>query len=372
MSIESLDVATGDLLTTSYLAVSWTDEFLKWDPDKYDSITKLSLPYDMVWIPPLSQQNGALQETSGQLIREGYANVIVNPSGTVHLLTTGHFSTKCDIDTRLYPFDSHHCFFIYISARHDSEEMTLTSSLSGLSLGFFQTNYAWMILTTKSKNVHFVEENVGYDINGLEFSLTVTRRHEFELINTYVPIFLLTTLNVATSLVPADSGERLSFVITLYLSFIFITTSLVDEMPRNAIRITTTSYIMVSLNVLNTTGVLWSVFIVRLSKWSTTRHKIPQSLIALVRWLKYKEKTFRQTSVHTTMTVSELKENIDNVDTKEVDIGADLKWDEAESRHGDTCVTWLQVADVFDKAYFVVTCVFVIIVMSVLISFWVF
>ncbi|XP_060596202.1 acetylcholine receptor subunit alpha-like, partial [Ruditapes philippinarum] len=91
MTIESLDLTTSELLTIMYIQISWIDEFLMWNPFEYGGITKLPVPYEKLWIPPLSQSNGALKENSGQIINPGFAPVFVLPNGYVLLVTTGYY-----------------------------------------------------------------------------------------------------------------------------------------------------------------------------------------------------------------------------------------------------------------------------------------
>lgn len=365
-----MNVATGELLTVSFLTLSWIDEFLVWNPDNYSGIVKLSLPFDMVWVPPLAQQYGESRESTGQIINPGFAPVVVYPNGTVHLGTAGYYKTKCDIDTSLYPFDSHQCSFWFSSARYDNTELVLVSPTSGITFELFKENNAWVIQNTHSEKIVYASISSGVVVNGLRFGFALTRRPAFELVNTYAPILLLTTLNVATSFVPPDSGERLSFAITLYLSFIFLTTSLIDEMPRDAIKITTTSYIMLSLNALNTTGVLWSVFIVRLSKWSPATRQVPNVLKTLVRRFEHKCRTaLRNTKVGGIIIQDPREENnVDNDESSKVANNENVHWD--ESGHPPEDITWLHVAAVLDNIYFIFASVSVTTVMSVMVCIW--
>lgn len=369
MNIEHVNVATGELLTVSFISLSWIDEYLVWNPNDYSGIVKLSLPFDMLWVPPLAQQYGESRENTGQVINAGFAPVVVYPNGTVHLGTTGYYKTKCDIDTSLYPFDSHQCSFWFTSARYDKDEMVLYAPLSGIAFDLFQENNAWIIQNTNSETLVYASGPSGHIVNGLRFGFALTRRPAFELINTYAPILLLTTLNAVTSFVPPDSGERLSFAITLYLAFIFLTTSLIDEMPRNAIQITTTSYVMLSLNALNTAGVMWSVFIVRLSKWPSTVRKIPNVLKAIVRWVRHKSHALRKTKVDGIIIKdSRDEDNVDHDVSNIADRNENVHWD--ESGHPPEEITWLHVAGVLDIIYFILTSILVTTVMLVMICTW--
>lgn len=31
----------------------WTDEFLRWDPARFDNLTQISLPVESIWVPDI-------------------------------------------------------------------------------------------------------------------------------------------------------------------------------------------------------------------------------------------------------------------------------------------------------------------------------
>ncbi|XP_060588119.1 acetylcholine receptor subunit alpha-like [Ruditapes philippinarum] len=413
MTIESLDLTTSELLTIMYIQISWIDEFLMWNPFDYGGITKLPVPYEKLWIPPLSQSNGAMKEKSGQIINPGFAPVFVLPNGYVLLVTTGYYVTNCEINTSLYPFDSHKCTFYFFSALNDATEMELNSLTSDFALGLLQQNDAWrhtktdfkkdtfsaeniayniarlqftitlkrrpifeiinvflpiLLLTVLNLAAYFVPvnsgENVAYTLGRLQFTITLKRRPIFEIINVFLPILLLTVLNLAANFVPVNSGERLSFSITLYLSFVFITSAMVNEMPHVAKNIAFSSYIMLSLNVLNTASVLWSVFMVRMATWANQTTPVPISLQKVVK-LVHKIGSTTSTKVHPKINTTD-----DDSDAISTDKGLENSDIYDEGIVEKESILWSDAVKVFDKIYFTVTTVLVTCVISVMICLW--
>ncbi|XP_060588114.1 5-hydroxytryptamine receptor 3A-like [Ruditapes philippinarum] len=364
MTIESLDLTKGELLTIMYIQLSWIDEFLMWNPFEYGGITKLSVPYEKLWIPPLSQSNGAMKEKSGQIINPGFAPVFVLPNGMVLLVTTGYYVTKCDIDTSLYPFDSHTCTFYFFSALNDVTEMELNSHTSDFAFGLLQQNDAWRHTKTDFKKGTYSAENIVYTLGSLEFIITLKRRPIFEIINVFLPILLLTVLNLAANFVPVNSGERLSFSITLYLSFVFITSAMVDEMPHVANNIAFSSYIMLSLNVLNTASVLWSVFMVRMATWENKMTPVPISLQKVVR--------FCQNIGSTTTTKVHPKINTTDDDSDAISTAKGLENSDIydEGIVEKESILWSDAVKLFDKIYFTATTILVTCVISVMVCLW--
>ena len=102
------------------------------------------------------------------------------------------------------------------------------------------------------------------------------------MIHTLSPLFLLEIVNIVTCLVPADSGERVSYSVTVFLAFIFLSDSMLEEIPRDSFRLSTLSVELLIVNIISTIGVLWSVYMVRLSQHKKTNWKIP----TFIKWIK--------------------------------------------------------------------------------------
>ena len=104
-SFIQLDMKRQTLVTFGWLTVSWLDQFLAWDSEKY-GVRGLTLPADVVWRPELVIFNTvtALDQLQDQKIK-----VTVEPSGRVWWYPGGLLQTFCSIDISHYPFDTQAC-----------------------------------------------------------------------------------------------------------------------------------------------------------------------------------------------------------------------------------------------------------------------
>ncbi|XP_050409464.2 acetylcholine receptor subunit alpha-like [Patella vulgata] len=77
--------------------------------------------------------------------------------------------------------------------------------------------------------------------------LTLTRRPTFILLNVYLPIIILSFLNAAVFAVPVDSGEKLSYVLTVLLSLAVFMSTVSGMLPTTSNH---TPYITIYLSCL--------------------------------------------------------------------------------------------------------------------------
>lgn len=151
------------------------------------------------------------------------------------------------------------------------------SELSYVSLSLFTENTEWIVSNTEVA-MSSTKHTDGLVISEVTTCFDLTRRPVLEVLYTILPALLFVILSLSSCFVPPNSGERLSFSITSYLSFTFAMSAFMLNMPRDAINISLTSYVALILMFVNTTNVLWSVIIVRISAYPTEKVKIPEKL----------------------------------------------------------------------------------------------
>ena len=266
IKIKEFDLSSGNMVSTGYLQITWYDELLVWNPTSFGGIKKLNMPNDYNWRPGLAFSRS--DEEESLLTSTVFAQTSVSNDGEVVLITGGHFHTICDLDTTQYPFDKHSCNYELISTSYDSEEVILHSPQHKINLDNYIENGEWHLTDTVCTpgGITGTTESDSVKIATLNNIIQIRRRPEFVLLHAAGPLFLIDALCIVVCLVPVDSGERISYSVTVFLAFVFLSGSIVAEMPRNSLKLTTLSWELVTVNILTTFNVLWSVYIVRLSR----------------------------------------------------------------------------------------------------------
>ncbi|XP_062575127.1 neuronal acetylcholine receptor subunit alpha-4-like, partial [Saccostrea cucullata] len=225
-ALNKFNVVDGHMTVVTAIALKWNDELLSWDPQTNKNITELNLPLGKIWSPNLYLLNCAEKF----FIYKGDPDtkeVEFSSNGEARLFFMEVFTTTCTSDIAYYPNDIHHCK-IYLS--------TLTSS-SKLKMGSakvdtldFETNGEWNLGNTKSE-VHYLDSK---NIERVVITINLERKMLFHMINVVAPVVFLGFVNVIVFKLPVESGERMSFAMTVLLSFAVYMTLVADKMPQTS------------------------------------------------------------------------------------------------------------------------------------------
>ena len=106
-----------------FQCLSWTDEFLQWDPAEYDGIETLRYYRYWIWTPDILPYNDV-----GSFDLEKYDFSIpikVNYNGTVAWMRPVEYETTCSLDVTRFPFDVQECDLVIGSWQYFEHEVSL-------------------------------------------------------------------------------------------------------------------------------------------------------------------------------------------------------------------------------------------------------
>ena len=332
-------LTSGQLISTGYVKISWVDELLVWNSTDYGGIYKLNIQKQTIWKPGL-----VFASSPGSLIEEGtsYKPTWVKSDGIVTMFVAGNFKTACRVDTAHFPFDSHQSNYEMMPVEYDVSDVMLHSSINEIQFEDYVENGEWSITVSKCKEYVKDDNRSSISKSALLYMFTINRRPSFVMIHTLSPLFLLEIVNIVTCLVPVDSGERVSYSVTVFLAFIFLSDSMLEEIPRDSFRLSTLSVELLIVNIISTIGVLWSVYMVRLSKHKTINWKIP----TFIKWIR---NVWRSHTLHVKKGKELTKDSIN--DEKETNFIAS----ECNSDKEEQVGSYMKVGDVIkllDNIYF--------------------
>lgn len=224
VAINGIDAVTEKLVTTGFLDIYWTDDFLSWLPSDFGGIETIYVSQNDIWKPDISLQNGfkKLEELGNSFIK-----VIVDSNGFLRWSPFEIFETKCDINIKKFPFDEQTCNIVLVVWSYSKMEVNITKGSKGINFYEFRGNGEWELVSTSS-NVNTSAES------RVVFSLTVRRIPTFYVINVIAPVVLLAVLNVFTFVLPMDSGEKMSYSITVFLSFAVFLSIVSSTLPKTS------------------------------------------------------------------------------------------------------------------------------------------
>ncbi|KAK3870931.1 hypothetical protein Pcinc_023902 [Petrolisthes cinctipes] len=130
INILSLNTRNQKLTTNTEVVMKWHDDLLTWDPDLYNGMTEIRVPYKDIWHPDITLRNTADSSYELGILR---SNAIIKYNGEVELVSHAFFQSTCTVDTYYYPFDQQECHMKFSSWTFTIKELTIVKSLADLS-----------------------------------------------------------------------------------------------------------------------------------------------------------------------------------------------------------------------------------------------
>ncbi|XP_069802739.1 5-hydroxytryptamine receptor 3A-like [Dendropsophus ebraccatus] len=268
------------LLTTHFLFNRyWKDEFLHWNPEDFDNMTIISIPKENIWVPDIMIREFV---DSGKPL--GHSFVYIKNTGLIKYHKTNRVSTMCMFHIYFFPFDVHNCTLSFRSQLHTTEHINMSAGRTTKDmkkeLSKFYNQGEWELVN--------VYPSYGLETDGeekfavLRFHIIFKRHPLYYVVNLIIPSILLMILDIIGFYLPIESGERITFKITLLLGYSVFLIIVTETLPASA---HTTpiidSYFLVCMALL-TISLMESIFIVRIVSKKNIKTKVPKWIKRLV------------------------------------------------------------------------------------------
>ncbi|CAC5358924.1 CHRNA7 [Mytilus coruscus] len=209
--------------------LTWKDEFLVWDPSLYDGISYFTATGKEVWTPDFIIYNRLESSFPSDGLQA--EQVLVKYDGTVRALPFGELSTICSANTELFPADCQKCS-IALGSTEVSQQQIFVWDDDVATIGYDKNkdNHAFWKITKV--------ENISTFSSTLILNVYLKRLPAHYIYNIVFPASALSILAVLSFFIPIDEGERLSFGITIFLSFMVLMLQVGSVLPENSKSIT--------------------------------------------------------------------------------------------------------------------------------------
>uniref|UniRef100_A0A3Q3X2N6 5-hydroxytryptamine receptor 3A n=1 Tax=Mola mola TaxID=94237 RepID=A0A3Q3X2N6_MOLML len=270
-SILNVDEKNQVLTTYVWYRQSWTDEFLVWNPEDFDDVKQVSLPTVNVWVPDI-----LINEFVDVGKSPDIPYVYVTHNGLVRNYKPIQVVTACTLNIYNFPFDVQKlpagtCCHGFFTPLHHSE---LREDKS-----VFMNQGEWELLHILSNYKIFSVDNDDYYAE-MKFHVVIRRRPLFYTVNLLLPSIFLMVMDIVGFYLPPDSGERVSFKITLLLGYSVFLIIVSDTLPATAIGTPLIGVYFVVCMALLVISLTETVLIVRLVHKQDLQTPVP-------RWVKY-------------------------------------------------------------------------------------
>eukprot|EP00058_Branchiostoma_floridae_P024227 XP_002609717.1 hypothetical protein BRAFLDRAFT_102468 [Branchiostoma floridae] len=298
------------LQTKMWIDMAWHDGRLVWNPDDYGGMVNMTIKAGDVWRPDMALYDnwlaGSLSSQSagwlaGWLVRwlivllvdevislysvdQGFSGwpvnvLLLHHNGTVTWAFPTVLSTSCNVDVSGFPFDEQHCHFKFGSWMHDASMLRIDDSVKSGDLSQLRESAEW---DAHSFPAEFRKKAYGEIIyDEIIFHLIMKRKWPFYFLNLMFPCFMLALLATLSFYLPAESGDKVSFGVTVLLALAVFLLMIAEDMPPSESIPLIGWYVIVTLVLLSLSLLLGSI-VVNLSICTADTKPVPAWVRRLV------------------------------------------------------------------------------------------
>lgn len=231
LQIITLDEVLQSISISSAFTLTWRDPNIAWDPKTFEGIQWIKLQSSYFWLP-----NIIIPETTvddGSLKIPSVLDVSFN--GYITVLIPTITTTLCDLDLTYFPFDDQNCTLALI----ESEFYNMTSQIVNLGdmSKYFGTNAAWQLIRHECHPQTSTTSEPPF--NYVSCHVLISRRSAFYVVNLIGPMAMTSLMTLIAFCVPAEGGEKVSFIVSMFMStsvfynyIINITPRSMEDLPR--------------------------------------------------------------------------------------------------------------------------------------------
>ncbi|XP_077992175.1 neuronal acetylcholine receptor subunit alpha-2-like [Glandiceps talaboti] len=201
------------ITSSGWTEQSWKDKRLQWNSSEVD-LQRTIVPTEWIWTPSIILANSANKDYN----IPPPERVALYSTGVINYPPTMVFETPCTLDIRHFPFDIQRCEIIFESWQYTTDELIIRLSSNSVRLEGMIPNTEWDIINTTAEaqeNAYFVFDT---SWSRVIFTLVLARRPVYYIINIVAPVVLLALLTMLSFCLPCDSGEKISFNVSILIA----------------------------------------------------------------------------------------------------------------------------------------------------------
>ncbi|XP_054645682.1 5-hydroxytryptamine receptor 3A-like [Dunckerocampus dactyliophorus] len=231
-AILGVNEKTQILTTFLWLRLYWNHEFLLWEPDQCDGVTRISLPVKKLWSPDI-----IVYEFVDDDVSQACPYVYVNHTGHIRWDRMLRLVSACNLEIFSFPFDVQNCTFTFGSYMHTVRDVRVGPALtfkemSGNSKRYLETSGEWELVEILGETSILRFGIDEWDI--ITFWVVIKRRPVLYVVNLLIPSSFLMLIDILSFYLPPHSVDRASFKMTLILGYTVFLLIMNDLLPSTA------------------------------------------------------------------------------------------------------------------------------------------
>lgn len=191
--------------------------------------------------------------------------------------------TECRVDIRNFPFDEQTCPMKFGSWTHDGLHIDIQLYQAfGMDVEEYSKNREWLLRSAQGERKVTQYNCCPEPYPTLTFYIVIRRRAMFYVFNLVLPCGLIALLSLFSFYLPPNSGERVSFVITVLLAMSVYMLMVTENMPQSSEIPLVSKFFMAAMCQISLSLAATCLII----KFSNAKEAMPQFIRLLVNnWL---------------------------------------------------------------------------------------
>jgi hypothetical protein len=261
---------------------------MRWDPNDYGGLEQLVIASDSVWTPNLVLVNNV---NKLEKIGDDWQLIRALSNGEVFNYPADVFSASCRVDVTFYPWDRHKCSFNFAPWGQSNTELVLDPTDDKVLTTYFSENGAWAFYHSGVET--------SYGGNSIDFVLYLKRKPMYVFVNVILPIIFMAFLNTMIFLIPVESGERISYSITVVLAIAVFLTLVGDNLPKTSSPMSVFGYYLLAVMIISIGITIVTILNVRLY-YKDDNDPVPEWIAGFTKLLQCKCRNKTQKREHLT------------------------------------------------------------------------
>uniref|UniRef100_A0A3Q3JZF9 5-hydroxytryptamine (serotonin) receptor 3A n=1 Tax=Monopterus albus TaxID=43700 RepID=A0A3Q3JZF9_MONAL len=218
------------LTTFLWLRLYWHHEFLVWDPDECNGVSRISLPVRQLWSPDI-----IVYEVDDD-VSQACPYVYVNYTGRIRWDRMLRLVSSCNLEIFSFPFDVQNCTFTFGSYMHTRDvRVSPAVTFKEMSLNskrYLEASGEWEVVDILGETSILQFGIDEWDI--ITFWVVIKRRPVLYVVNLLIPSSFLMLIDILSFYLPPHSVDRASFKMTLILGYTVFLLIMNDLLPSTA------------------------------------------------------------------------------------------------------------------------------------------
>ncbi|CAL1526020.1 unnamed protein product, partial [Lymnaea stagnalis] len=210
---------------SSIVTLTWHDPEVTWKPSAHSGIKDIQLASDNFWRPSIIVPKSTVTTD----LNIPFPEVVdITYRGYITAFIPTMVSTLCNLDMTYFPFDAHNCSIVFIE--ESQYNMTFYNLPPTDVTLHFGTDGEWFM------ERHGCFSTISHFSPNFEYvicSLAMRRRSLFFVVNLLAPMAMTSVMTLMVFLIPADGGEKIGFVLSMYTSTSVFLSYIVERIPKN-------------------------------------------------------------------------------------------------------------------------------------------